>query len=469
LLADTSIEPLDGSTAAIVLAAGRGVRMRSALPKVLHHVGGIPMVGRAINAVRAAGIERVVLVVPPDQEPFREVAPPNAELAEQRKPRGTGDAVRVGLDRLGSHVRRVVVVGGDTPLLGPDTLRAIATSVPPATIAVGVAELDDPHGYGRIIVDEAQRVLRIVEEADATDNERAVRLVNGMLWGFDAAWLRNALDELQPSRSGELYLTTLMEAAAGTGRAVKAVRFDDPWEIMGVNTRQQLAAAEAELCERVRTRLMDAGVSLVDPGTTFVDESVVVGADVVLQPQCYLRGRTVVEDGCVLGPGAEVIDSHLNTGAKVWWSVVEGAEIGARVTIGPYCRVRPGTILDDDVSLGSFGEVKNSHVGAATQMHHFGYLGDAEVGANVNIGAGAVTCNFEPDGPEKYRTTIGDNAFVGSDTMLVAPVELGEGAVTGAGAVVTHDVPAGARVAGVPARAIPRRRRDEKRRGAERE
>jgi bifunctional UDP-N-acetylglucosamine pyrophosphorylase/glucosamine-1-phosphate N-acetyltransferase len=464
LLSEKSIEPLDGSTAAIVLAAGRGVRMRSALPKVLHSVGGIPMVGRAIRAVRSAGIERIVLVVPRDQEPFRGVAPANVDFAEQAEPRGTGDAVRVGLARLGSEARRVVVVGGDTPLLGPETLRAIATSVPPATIAVGVAELDDPHGYGRVIVDAAQRVQRIVEEADASDAERAVRLVNGMLWSFDAAWLRAALDELQPSRSGELYLTTLMEAASAEGREIRAVRFDDPWEVMGVNTRRQLALAEAELRERVRNRLLDAGVSLVDPSTTFVDESVVVGADVILQPQCYLRGKTVVEDGCVLGPGVEVIDSHLREGAKVWWSVIEGAQIGARVTIGPYCRVRPGTILEDDVALGSFGEVKNSRVGAATQMHHFGYLGDAEIGANVNIGAGAVTCNF--DGVDKHQTIIGDGAFVGSDTMLIAPVEVGEGATTGAGSVVTRDVPPGGRVAGVPARPIPRTR-DEKRRGAD--
>jgi len=361
----------------------------------------------------------------------------------------------------------VVVVGGDTPLLAPSTLRAVACSVPPATIAVGVAELDDPYGYGRVIVGEGERVQRIVEEADASEAERAVRLVNGMLWSFDADWLRAALDVLQPSRGGELYLTTLMEAATAQGRSVQAVRFDDPWDVMGVNTRQQLAIAEAELRDRVRNRLMEAGVTLIDPSTTFVDESVVFGTDVVLHPQCYLRGKSVVEDGCVLGPGAEVIDSHLRERARVWWSVVEGADVGARVTIGPYCRVRAGTVLEDDVALGSFGEVKNSRVGAGTQMHHFSYLGDADVGPNVNIGAGAVTCNF--DGVEKHQTVIGAGAFVGSDTMLIAPVEVGEGAMTGAGSVVTRDVPPGGRVAGAPARAIPHHANARKRRGAERE
>jgi bifunctional UDP-N-acetylglucosamine pyrophosphorylase / glucosamine-1-phosphate N-acetyltransferase len=466
LASKTAIEPFDVSTAAIVLAAGRGVRMRSPLPKVLHLVGGVPLVRRAVDAIRAAGIQRVVVVVPPDAQALRDALPADVELAEQAEPRGTGDAVHAGMDVLGSDVRRVVVVGGDTPLLQPDTVRSLAEAAP-ATMSVGVTELDDPYGYGRVILRDGQRVERIVEEVDASEDERAVKLVNGMLWDFDAEWLRGALNELQPGRGGELYLTSLLEAATREGAAVEVVRFSDPWDVRGVNTRRELALAEAALRERVCNRLMDAGVTLIDPLTTFADESVVIEADVVIHPQCYLRGKTVVEAGAVLGPGAEVIDSRIGRGVRIWWSVVEGAEVGARVTIGPYCRVRPGAVLEDDVALGSFGEVKNSRVGAGTQMHHFSYLGDADVGPHVNIGAGVVTVNY--DGVDKHRTVIGAGAFVGSDSMLIAPVEVGEGALTAAGAVVTHDVPAGERVAGVPARPLPRRPKTRKRRGVERE
>jgi bifunctional UDP-N-acetylglucosamine pyrophosphorylase/glucosamine-1-phosphate N-acetyltransferase len=467
LASDRAIEPLDGTTAAIVLAAGRGVRMRSSIPKVLHRVGGVPMVCRAINAVRAVGIRTIVVDVPPETALFRQILPADVALAEQREPHGTGDAVHVGVRQLGGDISRIIVVGGDTPLLGADALSAVVSAVPTATISVAVAEFDDPQGYGRVIVSSNGQVQRIVEEADASEEERAVRLVNGMVWGFDAGWLRPALETLQPSRGGELYLTSLMEAATREGRVVQAVRLDDPWHVMGVNTRRQLAQAEAALQERVRTRLMEDGVTLLDPNTTFVDESVVVGSDVVIHPQSYLRGETVVEDGAVLGPGAEVIDSRIGSGARIWWSVVEGARVGARVTIGPYSRIRPGTVLDDDVAMGSFGEVKNSHVGSGTQMHHFSYVGDAEVGENVNIGAGAVTCNF--DGIDKHQTVIGARAFVGSDTMLIAPVQIGEGAKTGAGSVVTHDVPAGETVAGVPARPIFHATDEAKRPRAERE
>jgi bifunctional UDP-N-acetylglucosamine pyrophosphorylase/glucosamine-1-phosphate N-acetyltransferase len=424
------------------------------------------MVRRAVNAVRAAGIRQVVVVVPTDSAAVREVLPKDLELAEQAEPRGTGDAVHAGVERLGRDVRRIVVVGGDTPLLSVDTVRAIVGAVPAATVSLGISELPDPRGYGRVVVREDGRVERIVEEADASEEQRAIKLVNGMLWGFDALWLRSALEALQPSRSGELYLTALLEAATRAGRTVEAVRFADSWEIRGVNTRRELALAEIELRERVRNRLMEDGVTLLDPTTTFVDETVVIGQDVILHPQCFLRGETIVEDGAVLGPGAEIIDSRVGHETHIWWSVVEGANVGARVTIGPYFRVRPGTVLEDDVALGSFGEVKNSRIGSGTQMHHFSYLGDAEVGPNVNIGAGAVTCNF--DGVDKHQTIIGAGAFVGSDTMLIAPVELGEGALTGAGSVVTRDVPAGGRVAGVPARAIPGQVNGRRRRGVER-
>lgn len=428
--------------------------MRSALPKVLHPVGSVPMVRRVVNAVREAGFRHVVVVLPAEADAIREMLPEGLSFAAQRIPLGTGDAVRAGLERVPPLARRVIVVGGDTPLVSPRTIRAVAQSVPGATIAVGATTLDDPGGYGRLVAGADGLLDRIVEEADASPEERALKRVNGMLWAFDADWLRETIPTIAPSPTGELYLTDLVERARRSGRPIQVVDVAEDWEVRGVNTHADLAEAEGALRRRVAARLMEAGVTILDPASTFIDESVVVASNVVIHPHSFIRGSSTIEDGAVLGPGAEVIDSRVGPGARIWWSVVEGAEIGERVQVGPYCRIRPGTVLGADVAVGSFAEIKNSQLGAGTQMHHFGYLGDAEVGAEANIGAGAVTCNF--DGVEKHRTVIGRGAFVGSDTMLIAPVTVGDGAFTGAGSVVTSDVAPGQRVAGVPARAIPR-------------
>lgn len=454
MVPDPPVVPKRADTIALVLAAGRGVRMRSATPKVLHRVGGVPMLDRVLAAVRDAQIRRIVVVLPPDSNDVRANLPPEVTVAIQSEPRGTGDAVRCGLAAAGS-AERVLVVGGDTPLVTASLLSAVIDRVPTATIALGVAVAPEPKGYGRVVRAADGAVTRIVEEAQATPDERALGLVNGMIFGFEAVWLREAIDRVDVSPSGEVYLTTLIEIATAEQRRVDAVEADDFSEIAGVNTRGELAAAESALRARVNRKWMDAGVTFVDPSAAFIDESVTLAPDVIVEPQCYLRGNTVVESGCVLGPGAEVIDSHIEAGARVWWSVVEGAHVGPRVHLGPYCRIRPGTRLEADVALGSFSEIKNTLVGAGTQMHHSGYLGDAIVGPDVNIGAGTITCNY--DGVEKHQTVIGAGAFVGSDTMLVAPVKLGDGARTGAGAVVTRDVPDGQLAVGVPARIrVPR-------------
>jgi bifunctional UDP-N-acetylglucosamine pyrophosphorylase/glucosamine-1-phosphate N-acetyltransferase len=431
--------------------------MVSALPKVLHQVSGMPMVRRVMAAVRDAGVTSMALVISKEAHSLRAELAGDVKYAIQDPPRGTGDAVRVGLEAFERTPERLLVVGGDTPLVSPSTLSALLDAVPDAAIALATAEVDDPTGYGRVILGADGRVQRIVEEADASAQERTVRLMNGMLFAFDGHWLAGALPRLRPSRSGELYLTDLVAEAVSDGRIVCEVRTMDPWEVAGVNDRRQLAEAEGVLRQRVLERLMAAGVTIIDPASTYVDESVTIARDVVIHPQSFLRGHTVIGEACVLGPGAEIIDSQLGKGVHVWWSVVEGARVSDRVTIGPYGRVRPGSELGEEVAIGSFSEVKNSALGARTQMHHFGYLGDARVGPGANIGAGVVTVNY--DGVDKHRTTIGADAFVGSDTMLIAPVEVGDGAMTGAGSVVTRDVPAGALVVGVPARPRERPRR----------
>jgi bifunctional UDP-N-acetylglucosamine pyrophosphorylase/glucosamine-1-phosphate N-acetyltransferase len=410
------------------------------------------MIGRVIDAVREAGISEVVVVIGPDSDAIRSVLPSDVAIAIQAEPRGTGDAVGVALPSLTADISRVVVVGGDTPLVTAETLRSAVLGLAGTPLVVVTGNLDDPTGYGRVILDDDSSVARIVEEADATPEEIASTLVNGMIFAFDATWLRDTLPSVRPSTGGEIYLTALVAHAAAEGRRAHAIPAAGPLEIVGVNTRAQLAMSEAEARARVLRRLMEGGVTIVDPSSTFVDECVRVEADVVIHPQSYLRGDTVVARDCVIGPGAEIVDSHIREGAQVSWSVVEGAEVGPRVRIGPYFRIRPGSVLEADVELGSFGEIKNSRVGERTQMHHFSYLGDAVVGSDVNIGAGAITCNF--DGVAKHQTTIGAGVFIGSDSMLVAPITIGDGAMTGAGAVVTRDVAPGARVVGVPARPI---------------
>jgi bifunctional UDP-N-acetylglucosamine pyrophosphorylase/glucosamine-1-phosphate N-acetyltransferase len=431
--------------------------MVSALPKVLHQVGGVPMIRRVVSAVQASGIESIALVVSSETESRCSDLGGDIKSAIQDPPRGTGDAVRVGLEAFERTPDRLLVVGGDTSLVLPTTLGALLDAVPEAAIALATAEVDDPTGYGRVMLGADGSVQRIVEQNDASAEERRVKLIDGMLFAFDGHWLASALPRLRASRSGELYLTDLVAEAVSDGRIVCEVRRMDPWEVAGVNDRRQLAEAEGVLRQRVLERLMAAGVTIIDPASTYVDETVTVERDVVIHPQSFLRGHTVIGEACVLGPGAEIIDSQLGRGVRVWWSVVEGARVSDRVTIGPYGRVRPGSELGEDVAIGSFSEVKNSALGARTQMHHFGYLGDAQVGPGVNIGAGVVTVNY--DGVDKHATTIGADAFVGSDTMLIAPVEVGDGAMTGAGSVVTRDVPAGALVVGVPARPRERPRR----------
>ena len=430
--------------------------MRSTLPKVLHPIGGVPILRRVVNALRAAGVHETVAVLGDAADQIALSLPDDVVIAIQPSPRGTGDAVRVGLSALGALPRKVLVVNGDMPLLPPQLVTRAVEQCHDSIVTIVAAAVPDARRYGRVMLDASGRARAVVEDADATPEQKRSNLINAGLYVFDARWLSSALGELRPSDSGELYLTDLVAAAAREGQPAVIVECDDPLLVEGVNSRRELAAAEVALRERVSWRHMDAGVTIIDPASTYIDETVILAADVVIHPQTFLRGSTRVDAGSEIGPGAELIDTEVGAHSRVWWSVVEGAVLGERVLVGPYFRVRPGTRLAPGVVLGSFGEVKNSSLGAGTQMHHFSYVGDADVGDEVNIGAGAITCNF--DGEQKHRTTIGDGVFVGSDTMLVAPLTLGDGSATGAGAVVTKDVPPGGLVVGVPARPIQRKR-----------
>jgi bifunctional UDP-N-acetylglucosamine pyrophosphorylase/glucosamine-1-phosphate N-acetyltransferase len=439
---------------AVVLAAGQGTRMHSERPKVLHPVCGRPLIHHVLDRLQEAGVPEPVVVVGHGADQVRSAVGPRARCVDQPQPRGTGHAVAVALAHLPRDGRPVLVLYGDTPLLTAQTLHRLLDlhRRTRAAATLLTADLSDPTGYGRVVRDVAGRVRRIVEEADCSPEERLIREINAGAYVFDGGLLADALKDLSPDNaSGEYYLTDTIGWLLSRGHPVEALKTSAE-EVVGVNSRRDLAAAEVLMRRRLLERLMDLGVTITDPATTYVHAGVVVGPDTVIHPHSFLEGATVVGRRCVIGPGARLVDAVLADGVRVVASTVEGSEVGEGTSIGPYSRLRPGTRVGRGVEIGNFAELKNATVGDHTKIHHMCYLGDATVGARVNIGAGTVTCNY--DGRRKHHTVIEDEAFIGSDTMLVAPVRVGRGAVTGAGSVVTKDIPPGAVAVGVPARVI---------------
>lgn len=440
---------------AIVLAAGKGTRMRSRLPKVLHLLAGRPLVCHVLDTLAAVGLDRPVIVVRPEAKGVRQRLGPECTYALQ--PRGAeGTAAALAAARkLAAGARHLLVVNGDTPLLTPATLRALQRRHldERATITLLTARPSDPHGLGRVLRDRYHRVKGIIEETEATASQQALAEVNAGAYCFQAAWLWQHLPQLKPSARGELYLTDLVGLAAAEGQPVEGVQVADNAEALGINDRALLAQAEVVVRERIRLRHLRAGVTLADPATIYIDAEVSIGQDTVLLPNTTLSGATQIGSDCTIGPGATIRDSVLGDRCTVEASFLEGATLANDVQVGPFSHLRPGARLERGVKVGNYGEVKASRIGRGTQMHHFSYVGDAEIGENVNIGAGTITCNY--DGVRKNKTIVEDDVLLGSDTMLVAPVRVGKGAATGAGAVVTRAVEPGHVVAGVPARVMP--------------
>ena len=452
-MTEASRFPSLDSWTAVILAAGRSTRMRSAIPKALHPVVGVPMVRHVADAARTAGFARVVVVVSPEGEAIAEAAGEDASAAIQSSPLGTGHAALAGvLEAAGSS--NIAILNGDLPLLTAGTLAAVAErhSQADALLTFVTASVEDPQGYGRVVRDR-DAVRAIVEEVDADEATRAISEINVGLYIASADWLRSALEALEPSAGGELYITDIVSQAVAAGGTVETHRLDDLNEVQQVNDRVELARAEALMRDRIRERLMRAGVTIIDPATTFVDADVEVGEDTTLLPGVHLLGATRIGSGCRIGPNAVLRDVVISDRVEIGGSTIEESSIGDDVSIGPYCHIRPGSTLEHDVHLGNYVEVKASRIGAETRIGHFSYVGDADVGQAVNIGAGTVTANY--DGKQKHRTEIGDGAFIGVDSMLVAPVVVGASARTAAGAVVTDDVPPGAMVMGIPARIRP--------------
>ncbi len=432
------------STHVIVLAAGEGKRMKSDLPKVAHVAAGRPLVNWVLEAVRPLDPASVVVVVGHGADVVRSILPDGVKDAFQAEQLGTGHATRVGLEVLGEvdPDDTIVVLYGDTPLLTPALLSELADLDDEEAARLISSHFDDPTGYGRVIRDGDGRVSGVVEERDATPEQREIDEVNAGIYAVRAGRLISVLEGVDNENvQHEYYLTDVVGIMVGEGDKLTTVKAT-PEEVMGINSQDQLAAARRELQRRTNERLMESGVAIIDPDRTYIDETVEIEPGARIYPGTHLEGSTSVGSGTQVGPDVFAVDSTIGRDTTVWYAVLRGAVVGDECEVGPYASLRPGTVLERGAKAGTFVETKNTTLGEGAKAPHLSYLGDATVGARANIGAGTITCNY--DGYDKHPTEIGEDAFVGSDTMLVAPIKIGKGAVTGAGSVITNDVPDGA-------------------------
>jgi len=446
-------------TAAVVLAAGDSKRLKSKLPKVLHQAAGRSLLSHVLAALTPLALDETVVVASGRVDEISGgVATDGFNqgilFAVQDPPRGTGEAARLGLAKLSTIDATILIVPGDTPLIETDTLFRLM-SVHRSTQAAATlltAIVHDPAGYGRILRSDGQEVERIVEERDATPDERRIHEISAGVFAFDGGQVAGLLDKIDCDNSqGEYYLTDVVELLRRDDRKVVAVE-TDPEEVSGVNNRSQLAYVSGLLRHRVCERWMSEGVSIVDPRTTYIDTTVAIEGDATIHPFTFLEGSTTIAEGAEVGPQTRIVDSDIGAGATVSFAVVRGSVVGPRASVGPFASLRPGNVLKSGAKVGTFVEAKQSTFGEDSKANHLAYLGDAEIGARANIGAGTITCNW--DGKDKHRTEIGDEAYISSDTMLIAPVRVGRRAATGAGSVVRQDVPDEALAVGVPARII---------------
>lgn len=438
----------------IILAAGQGTRMFSDLPKVMHPVNGKPLILYAVDTALALGSNNPVVVVGNGAEKVRKAVGDNAIFALQEKRLGTAHAVMAAEPALRDFDGLITVVAADMPLLTAETIKRMVAdqNSQDAPMTMLTVKTKDPHGFGRVLRGMGGEVRAIIEEAQASEEELRIDELNVGAYCFKSGWLWSALKKINLSPKGEYYLTDLVSVAVDEGKTVRSILLNDEEEALGINNRVHLAEAEAIIRKRINNQHMLAGVSMIDPQQVYIEEGVKIGKDTLLHPGTRLTGSTVIGEGCDIGPNTLIHSSTIGDHCHLLSSVIEGAIVEDNVGMGPYCHLRKGAHLGKGVHMGNFGEVKDSHLSAGVKMGHFSYIGNAEIGEDVNIGAGTITCNF--DGEHKHPTVIGEGAFIGSDTMLVAPVKIGKGAHTGAGSVVTHDVPDGETVVGVPARKL---------------
>lgn len=440
---------------AVLLAAGQGTRMRSELPKVLHPLCGKPMLWHVMEALREVTTEKPIVVAGHGANEVTKYLGESAQIVLQEPQLGTGHAAMQAEAILKGKTDLVIVTYADMPLLRGETFERLVETqrlnTGPFSLLTVVA--DDPRGFGRIVRKDDGTVSAIVEEYVATPDQKQIKELNVGAYCFNAEWLWDALKRIEKNpKKGEYYLTDIVEIAVKDNLPVQAVLHDDFIETIGINTRVHLSEAEAAMRKRINHEHMLNGVSMMDPATTYIEAGVKIGRDTTIMPNTYIHGKTIIGERNIIGPNTIIRDTTIGNGCKVLAAVMEGAILEDDVDMGPFARLRKGAHLKSHVHVGNFGEVKDSVLHEGVKMGHFSYIGNADIGAHTNIGAGTVTANY--DGERKNATTIGENVFIGSDTMLVAPLKIGNGARTGAGAIVTKDVPDDTLVVGMPARAI---------------
>lgn len=450
--------------ATIVLAAGEGTRFKSRQIKILHPLAGRPIARHVLDIALAVGADETVLVIGKDSDQIRQVlGEQGIRYVIQPERLGTGHAVMQAGPVLEGRSEMVLVCYGDMPLLRVETLQQLVDNQAQKRTAMTILTLvhEESMGFGRIVRGEDGRVLQVVEEKVCTPEQLAIQELNCGVYCFDAAWLWAHIHQIGLNPVQKEYLfTDMVDIAVQDGQRVEAISIDDPEEVIGINTRVHLSWAEQALRRRINERLMLAGVTMQDPASTYIEAEVTIGPDTVILANTHLTGQTTIGRECVIGPNTIVRDSTIGDRCRITASVLEEAVMEQDCDIGPFGHLRPGARMCAGAHMGNFGEMKNATLGPGAKMGHFSYLGDTTVGAEANIGAGTITCNY--DGQQKHETTIGENAFIGSGSMLVAPVNIGDGAKTGAGSVVTHDVPPGALVYGVPARPAVKKENDDR-------
>jgi bifunctional UDP-N-acetylglucosamine pyrophosphorylase/glucosamine-1-phosphate N-acetyltransferase len=441
-------------TDVIILAAGKGTRMVSSLPKPLHLLMGKPIIEYVLSAVQPLAEKPPVIVIGHGGDQIKIELGDRARFVVQEELLGTGHAVQQTESLLKDKSDLVLVVSGDMPLIQPQTLSLLVETQKANAGPVTLLTLIDqnPRGFGRIARDNTGQIQAIIEEVDATPAQLAITELNAAMYCFQGSWLWENLQRLELSPKGEYYLTDMVSLAVQDGQQVASVQVEDPRELLGINNRVHLSEATTILREQINQKWMLSGVSILDPQSTYIDWDVQIGPETIILPNTFLQGDTKIGKNCVIGPGSRVYRSEIGDRCEIEFSVVEESKLEDDVDIGPYSHLRRGAHLAAGVHVGNFGEIKDSYLGEGTKVGHFSYIGNAQIGKDVNIGAGTITCNY--DGKQKHQTTIRDGVFIGSDTMLVAPIEIGENASTGAGSVVTKDVPPGTVVVGAPARQI---------------
>ena len=430
----------------IILAAGLGKRMKSGLAKVLHPVAGIPMILYPVKVAEEISSERIIVVVGHQADRVKDVlSGRDVEIVQQVEQKGTADAVRLAMDSLKGYKGMLVVLCGDVPLITPKTISGLISAHRDrgAIMTVLTTEVEDPSGYGRIVRSSDGSILRIVEERDADNEIKKIKEINSGTYVFDSLFLSEVLREIKSENAQrEFYLTDSIETGLKKGFKVYAYKTIEREEIIGINSRNELAMADIIMRRRINNRHMLNGVTMINPDNTYVGMDVSIGQDVTIYPGATIEGNTTIGSRSVIYPNSRIVNSQIGSDVNIKdSSVIEDSRIGDGSQVGPFAHLRPGTILDKNVRIGNYVELKKAFMGEGSKANHLTYLGDAEIGSDVNIGAGTITCNY--DGKKKHRTTIGDGVFVGSDVQFVAPVKIGEGAFIAAGSTVTKDVPPG--------------------------